>query len=714
MLLSSLLVALFLIPGLLKAQDEFDTLLEFVQNKSQQSYDSIQTVFFKGRSKTYIYFGYSPLEVNLVPLYDEYYFDGYWMKPDSLRLIIRAMRSIDPDSDSTKTTIMDDMPLPNPFHYIYDPSMLGFDKEEEDKIWPLYPFAAGGDSIYDYHLENEIGFGENRIFVVRVEPSDLDMPAVVGTFMIDAHRHEVVGSDVHFTEATSVFVQAGKKEGKVFKLLVTGTDRHRIKTEKALLYSSYWLPLTMEEEFELRLWGMDVKIHRFIDFDSYIVNPGEVDTTFFSGEKIAYRRDPEMEKEVFKALEYRNRLSREEQELIVGQIRDRLVSSEVFKELIDSEALAREATKLTLQQRYGRHLRSAQGVGDYVLYNRIEGLRLHHGFVVSDWLVKNSSFSLSGGYGLSDERWKGEFGFFSYFSRHKKFFFDGSLFHAVGYEENRRTISTLKNTYTSFLLKRDYRDYYYKTGGRLGLGYRVTEKIVLNLSYVSQMEKGAKNNTKFSLFSYKRPFRSNPTVLEGKYHGLTAALMYRSHELNGELQLEWADSGHLGGDFSYRLVKAGLRRRFKITSHSDLHLHGSGGYAWGALPPQRWFDFGGKSFLNYHGNLRGVAYKRFTGDRMARGTLEYAIKGRTFYDIGLKQDWIKALKLTFWVGTGWSELSEKSKHLVRDLDVPMETTDGMYHEFGIGIGDVLNIFRFDFIGNNISGNEILVRFNILQ
>ena len=141
----------------LEAQDDFKTLIGLIQNKRQQSYDSIHSVSFKGHSRTYIYFGYSPLEVDLVPVYDEYYFDGYWMKPDSLRLVIRALRSIDSDSDSMKTTIMENLPLPNPFHYIYDPSMLGFDSEMKDKIWPMYPFATGGDSIYDYRLENEIG-----------------------------------------------------------------------------------------------------------------------------------------------------------------------------------------------------------------------------------------------------------------------------------------------------------------------------------------------------------------------------------------------------------------------------------------------------------------------------------------------------------------------------------------------------------------------------
>ena len=48
------------------------------------------------------------------------------------------------------------------------------------------------------------------------------------------------------------------------------------------------------------------------------------------------------------------------------------------------------------------------------------------------------------------------------------------------------------------------------------------------------------------------------------------------------------------------------------------------------------------------------------------------------------------------------------------LNTPMNTTDDLYYEIGLGVGDFLNIFRLDFIHNNIKNNTILVSFNVLR
>gem|GEM_PF-1737417 len=700
--------------GHANAQESLSDFIRTVQENSQRSYDFIQTVAFKGYSKTFVYFGYSPLEVDLVPMYDEYYFDGFWMKPDSLRMVVKALRVYDSDADTAREEILKDIPLPNPFHFIYDPSSLNIRSERDVKIWPLYPFALGADSVYRYHREGEIGFGDNRILLVHVVPINPDTPGVVGTFMIDAHRCEVVGSDIRFNEAISLFRQAVKNQGRVSRLLLTGTDNHRIKTEKELLYASYWLPTTMEEEFVLRFWGMDIMFHRFIEFDSYVINPETPDSSLLSDEKIVYDRDPEFEKEVFKDLPYSHRLSKEEERQIAGHLRDRLLSSDLLKELLDSEDMAREAASMAMNQRFGRHLRFARTLGEYVLFNRVESLRFHHRFGVSNWPLNNLTFSVGGGYGIGDRRWKGEASALYFLNKRKTLFLEGALYHTTGYEESRRLISTGNNTFTALLYKGDYRDYYYKSGGSFGLGIRMTDQLALKLAFVSQKEKDAAVKTRFSIFHHSRAFRPNPEIVQGWFRGLRASLLYRSHDFDADLMAEATHPDLLGSDFSYRCIKAGFWRRWHITNHSNLHLDVSGGYAWGSLPPQRWFDFGGRTFLNYHGCLRGVQYKAFTGDRMAQATLEYGINGSTFYDLGIKQGWIRAIKWTFWSGVGWSDLSARSRQLAQGLNVPSETADGPYYEFGLGIGDVLNIFRVDFVRTRSGGDEILVRWNMLQ
>ena len=80
----------------------------------------------------------------------------------------------------------------------------------------------------------------------------------------------------------------------------------------------------------------------------------------------------------------------------------------------------------------------------------------------------------------------------------------------------------------------------------------------------------------------------------------------------------------------------------------------------------------------------------------------------------MKAGILKALKLHLWSGIGWSTLSEESKRLALNINTPTATTDGVYHEFGIGIGDRFNILRVDLVRNSISKNQILVSFNVLR
>jgi hypothetical protein len=191
-------------------------------------------------------------------------------------------------------------------------------------------------------------------------------------------------------------------------------------------------------------------------------------------------------------------------------------------------------------------------------------------------------------------------------------------------------------------------------------------------------------------------------------------MVYRIYNFDLDLLAEYTDMKHLHSDFSYAFIKGSLQKRFRPTEFSDLTLFTAAAAATGKLSPQRWFDFGGKTFLNYHGNLRGADYKAFTGDRMIYTTLEYSINGSEFYHRGLKVGFVKALKLHLWSGIGWSTLSEKSKLLALNINTPTETTDGIYHEFGIGLGDRLNILRIDVVRNSVSGNKILGSVNVLR
>lgn len=700
--------------------EDFSALIKRVQQNSQRSYDEINSVTFEGRSKTYIYFGYSPFDVKLVPFMEDYYFDGYWMKPDSLRIIIKALRTIEPDTQRIRYGGF--IPLPNPFQFTYDPSAFGINRGSADstaaQCWPLYPFAMGADSVYRYEKISEIGFGNNKVMTIKVTPTKSYIPAVSGKFMVDVNKQEVVGSDVIFNEAAS-YTQASmssdrKGKQRSFTFSLGGSENHRVKTEKVLLYESYWLPAHVEEEFEINWMGIKLKIYRLIEFANYVVNAELPDSSKIIDQKVVYQIDPELEKKIIPDSTYKNRLTKAEQEQIIKQIEDRFLSAKLLMDVIQSDEIAEQALKIGWEQRVGPYFHFADQLANYFRYNRVEGLAVRYGFNLSNLILKNSAISVNAGYGFKDKRWKGDAALLFFLNHQKNVFIESNIYRTIGYEEPSRLITTGKNTFTSLLYKGDYRDYYYKEGANLALGFLPSENMALKLSFISQQESNAANHTRFSLFKYRQPFRFNPEIVEGRFNGIQAALLYRIYNFDLDLLAEYTDRNNLHSDFSYAFIKGSLQKRYRPTEFSDLTLFTAAAIATGKLTPQRWFDFGGKTFLNYHGNLRGADYKAFTGDRMVNATLEYSINGSEFYHRGLKAGLVKALKLHLWSGIGRSRLSEKSKKFASNINSPTATTDGIYHEFGIGLGDRLNIVRIDVVRNSVSGNKILGSVNVLR
>ena len=719
------LLLFFVCPEFIFPQNKFQTFIHDVQEKAKASYEVIDSVAFEGHSKSSVYFGFKPFDLQMVPMLEEYYFEGFWQKPDSLRMNIRALRKVTPDdADSTMEIMRDWLPLPNPFMFIYDPSSIGMNNatksDDTTKYWPVYPFAQGADSIYDYIKSGQIAFEDNQVWVVDVKTKKAKTPGVTGSYHIDPTQKTIVGSDVVFNEAASLFnpdVKAEKKKRQIsLSASISGGDYHRIKTEKALFYGTYWLPTRMEEEFRLKLWGMKIRVKRELTFDVYLINPGagEKPVLADSGKQILYARDPEFEAKVFPKTGMKHRLSVAEQEAIIRSMEDKISSMDLYKELLSDDLIADVAANMTLGKVVGSQVKMMQNIGQFINYNRVEGLRLSYGLRGTQLLIPNSAVSVSAAYGAKDRRWKAEGAFILFPGKQKRMYLQTSLYRKLGYMESPKTVSTIKNSWSSLLFKEDYRDYFYKTGFRLGLGLKATDNMALKLDFVSQDEETATSNAQLSLIRYNLRFRPNPEILEGKTNSLEGGILYRSHDLDLDVSGQWADSELLGGDQTFKRLSASLRRTWRTSYHSHLHLHARGGTSAGSLPPQRCFDLGGKVFMDYHGHLRGVSYKRFTGDRSASAILEYSLNGSAFHDLGWKWAGVHVFRLSFWAGGGWSHLSENSLRIIENITAPAETAEGGYSEFGIGLSDRFNILRLDLIRSGFSGNGIQVSLNFMH
>ncbi|MFZ5515535.1 MAG: DUF5686 family protein [Candidatus Zhuqueibacterota bacterium] len=698
------------------AQENFPTFIRQVQLCSQADYDSIHSVNYKGRSKTYAYFGYRPFDIKIVPFLHEYYFDGYWQKPDSIRLIITAERKVNPDTSNIGLDKM--IPLPNPFQYLYDPSAFNFNAAAKDSnsegFWPLYPFAVGADSIYSYKKINEIGFGENTIYTIAVTSKYEHIPAVNGTFQIDAGKHVVTSSNVIFNEAASFTNPRLERDKNRMTLSLSGSENHTVKTEKALVYGSYWLPRIIEEEFEIHFLGMKVNVYRIIEFESYLINPDTDRDEIAALPKISYRTDPALQEKLSAQSPLPNALSKQEKDQIIRAIEDKFHSIELYADLLESEVIASEAARIGLKQRMGVYWNLAQRLGQLVVFNRVEGLRLNYGVNVSNVVAPNSVVSLHAGYGFGDERWKLTAGFLCHLDKNRKAFLETNAYHTIGFEEDRSLITTGKNTFTSALYKGDYRDYFYKDGGDIGFGYRFTDNVAIKLMYRSQLEKTGFNNTTFSLFKHDEPFRPNPEIVQGMFRGFVATALVKRYHFNMECQVEYTDNRFLHSDFSYAFLKFRMNRTFNSWYQDKINIHFFRAEAIGKLSPQRWFDFGGNTFLSDGGNLRSLDYKKFTGDRVACGVAEYVLYGSSLVDMGWHIRYLKAFKLTPWTGLGWSELTSRSREFAGAIVAQARTTDGLFTEVGLGISDRFNMLRFDVMWNSISGNKILFSLNALR
>ena len=160
---------------------------------------------------------------------------------------------------------------------------------------------------------------------------------------------------------------------------------------------------------------------------------------------------------------------------------------------------------------------------------------MNYSFNITNFVFSNSAVSFDAGYGFKDKLGKGQTGLLLFFDQKKKIFFELNIFKALGFEEESRLISTMNNSLTSLLYKGDYRDYYYKTGAKMGIGFRATENLALKIAVVSQAEKNAFNHTLFSIFNYHQRFRSNPEIKTGRHKGINAVLLYRTYELEVDL-----------------------------------------------------------------------------------------------------------------------------------------------------------------------------------
>ncbi len=204
------------------------------------------------------------------------------------------------------------------------------------------------------------------------------------------------------------------------------------------------------------------------------------------------------------------------------------------------------------------------------------------------------------------------------------------VFQIEGYKltdtEDRWRTGDLESSLVAFFTSNDDRDYYERTGGRLVLGYEVTEEIDAAGALSSGEYRSLDERSPFTLFR-GTDFRSNPPVFEGHITELELGIVYDTRfdpyfPEDAWLVQAGLRSGldFLDGEASYNILEATVRRHQKLTHYDLLDLRFKMAGATDPLPPQRTFSLG--SF----GGLRGKDFDSWAsprGDRLLLANIEY-------------------------------------------------------------------------------------------
>ncbi len=351
-----------------------------------------------------------------------------------------------------------------------------------------------------------------------------------------------------------------------------------------------------------------------------------------------------------------------------------------------------------------------------VRYNRVEGAYL--GLLVNTneerevKPVRNTTMPFiygHAGYAFKLKKFEGQMGIEKRFMEDNPFGV-GAEFHSAVETPDRWIISTHENSLAAFLLKEDFRDYYYADGASGYVIQNLGSALSLKVAYRSDEYDSLKKETNWSLFGGHKKFRENPAMSDGQTRSVAARIVLdtRNNPKNATrglyIQLEGERSGgELGGDYEYERLLADVRLYCTLESWEGLDIRLRAGTATGNIPWQKTFHLGGIS------TLRGFSYKAFPsgplqpgGNRMALAQVEYTF-GREDFPYGLDLGFLDQFNVILFSDAGWVHAADAGLDFWDGFDGLSGGT--IKHDAGIALANRSGNVRFEAARRTDTGNK---------
>ena len=206
----------------------------------------------------------------------------------------------------------------------------------------------------------------------------------------------------------------------------------------------------------------------------------------------------------------------------------------------------------------------------------------------------------------------------------------GAELHDLTDTQDHWLLSTEENSLDAVLFRRDFRDYYRRTGFSAYAVQGLGTDLSLTVRYTQDDFASLENSVQWTLLGRlgRNRFRPNPAIDEERYKSLRAELRWDSRDSRHSPRRGWfvnglgeRAGGTWGGDRDFERYILDVRRYQPVSQGSRLDLRLRLGRATGSVPRQYHFNLGGFS------SLRGYGFKEFSGDRMALFNAEHWLQG---------------------------------------------------------------------------------------
>jgi hypothetical protein len=277
------------------------------------------------------------------------------------------------------------------------------------------------------------------------------------------------------------------------------------------------------------------------------------------------------------------------------------------------------------------------------------------------------------------------------------------LFHALESTPQNLIKGYFLSSFDALIRRLDIFNYYRVRGGTVIFTMYPAEAFRLRTKLVIENESSVSKNTNFALISSSPPFRQNPGIIDGTMRSVSLDLLYNPYGIFGAQKraiagtagVEQAGS-FMGGDFSYTILSARIRSKFPTLISTlpfppTLSVTASGAATVsGKLPPQRYVaPLTSASVLSAQGMLRGMNPHDYYGDQFVTFTVEHNFRRIPFSAIGFDNT-----NLEFILNGSIARTWFTNRSLMIPA-FPAADTKGWYYEAGVGISNILDLFRVD-------------------